>query len=313
MDTGKLFAQGGIGDIKKKVFPKANQYSPYNLAWPQGYGATAYVWNVSYNSQGNLERIPESENAWDISANGVPGWPIPKLCTSTRYYFTMPSFDGNDDVKKEQDLSKVANLKPFISFWVKNIEAGNGTEYVLLCKDNNSPFIKITKGEYLRLLEAAIPKAYLEEKKKIYDQNKDNQKNIDYFMKYLDDKNSKRMICLKNNQEKYKNRSSETAEVFTAQPDIMLENFPDVFEGNGGAAFKYPVYTIDPAMYDLCKKDVPQWILVSWWWSTNQPKEKYMHESIINNFNFEYVYNFFFYPEKVKGQPYKPIHSPITK
>jgi hypothetical protein len=38
-----------------------------------------------------------------------------------------------------------------------------------------------------------------------------------------------------------------------------------------------------------------------------------MHESIINNFNFDYVYNFFFAPEKVKGQPYKPRHSPVLK
>ena len=38
-----------------------------------------------------------------------------------------------------------------------------------------------------------------------------------------------------------------------------------------------------------------------------------MHESIINNFNFDYVYNFFFDPEKVKGMPYKPRRSPSEK
>jgi hypothetical protein len=36
-----------------------------------------------------------------------------------------------------------------------------------------------------------------------------------------------------------------------------------------------------------------------------------MHESIINNFNFDYVYNFFFAPEKAMGQLYKPKHSPL--
>jgi hypothetical protein len=50
--------------------------------------------------------------------------------------------------------------------------------------------------------------------------------------------------------------------------------------------------------------------LVSWWWSPQDAVEKYMHESIINNFNFDYVYNFFFDPEKVKGQHYKPLRSP---
>jgi len=305
--------KGGIGDIKKNVFPKANQYAPYNAAWPQGYGVTAYTWNVTYNSRGKAERIQASETPWDISANAVPGWPIRDLSTATRYYFTMPSFEGRDEEKQVQDLSKVENLKPYITFWVKNIEAGNGTEYVLLCKNNTSPFITITKGEYLQLLETAIPKTYQEEKKNIYEKNKGNQKSIDYFMGYLDEKNNKRMKCLNNNKDKYKNRLLETAETFAAQPDIMLENYQDVFEGNGGMAFRYPIYTIDPAMYELCKGDKPQWILSSWYWAPNNPKEKHMHESIINNFNFDYVYNFFFAPEKVKGQPYTPRRSPSLK
>ena len=66
-------------------------------------------------------------------------------------------------------------------------------------------------------------------------------------------------------------------------------------------------------MAELCKKDKPQWILLSWWWSPNNPAEKYMHESIVNNFNFPYTYNFFFDPEKVKGQPYQPLRSPLYK
>jgi hypothetical protein len=104
--------KGGIGDIRKNIFPKTGQYDTYKSAWPQGYGATAYTWKVTYNSQGKAERIQESETPWDISANAVPGWPIPDLCTATRYYFTMPSFEGMDEVKQSQDLSKVENLKP---------------------------------------------------------------------------------------------------------------------------------------------------------------------------------------------------------
>jgi hypothetical protein len=309
--------KGGIGDVKKEIFPKANQYSPYNAALPQGYGATTYVWNVSYNKEGKLERVPETETAWRMSANGVPGWPIPALSTTTEYYFTMPSFEvissGTEEVKKEQDLSQVQNLKPFPTFWIKSVEAGNGTEHVLLCKENKSPFIKLTKGEYLRLLETAIPRAYEMEKKSIHEKNSGNQKSIDYFMKYLDEKNTKRMVCLKNSKEKHQDRLHETAEVFSAQPDILLENYPDVFDGTGASVNRYPVYTLEPSMYELCKKDNPQWILASWDWSASQPKEKHMHESIINNFNFNYVYNFFFFPEKVKGQPYRPLHSPALK
>lgn len=309
--------KGGVGDVKRAVFPEASIYRPYDAALPQGYGATAYTWNVSYNKDNKLVRVPGTETPWAVQANAVPGWPIADLSTTTQYYFTMPSFEiraGGDELKKEQDLSQVPTVKPFIYFWIKNIEAGGGTEYVLLCKDNKSPFVKLTKGQYLQLLETAIPAAYEKEKRKIHDRNSGNsQKNIDYFMKYLDEKHAKRMACLANSKEKYKDRLNETAETFAAQPNVILETYTDVFEGTGGSATRYPVYTIDPSMYELCKKDKPQWILVSWSWMAAQPKEKHMHESIINNFNFDYVYNFFFYPEKVKGQPYKPVRSPFIK
>lgn len=53
--------KGGIGDIKKNIFPKVSEYTSYNEAWSQGYGVTAYTWNVTYNSQGKAEKIQESE------------------------------------------------------------------------------------------------------------------------------------------------------------------------------------------------------------------------------------------------------------
>lgn len=309
--------KGGIGDVKKAVFPKENIYSPYDAALPQGYGATAYTWNVSWNAQGKLERIPETEFYWNVLANKVPGWPIPAISTATNYYFTMPtlaSAGGSDDAYlKQQDMSEVPSIKPYIYFGLASVETGGGDQCVLLCKDNKSPFIKLTKGEYLALLDAAVPRAYEAEKKKIYSENKDNQRSIDYFMKYLDEKNNKRLANLKSTKQKYASRLQEVAEVHTSQPDIMLENeYTDVFD-NTGVSQMYPVFTIAPGMYELCKKDKPQWILVSWRYTPSQPNEKHMHESIINNFNFDYVYNYFFDPEKVKGKSYEPLHSPYAK
>jgi hypothetical protein len=66
-------------------------------------------------------------------------------------------------------------------------------------------------------------------------------------------------------------------------------------------------------MAELCKKDKPQWILVSWEYYSNGLTEKQQHEAIVTNFNFAYVYNFFFDPEKVKGVSYKPLRSPLFK
>ena len=313
--------KGGLGDVKRSVSEKLGLYNQYEASLPQSYGANARTYLfLKYNSSRKIEPATGHHLSWGVYANRVPGWPVPDISTPAQYYFTMPSFEsasgGAEELKKIHDLTKNANLKPYISFWIKNIEAGNGTDYVLLSKDNKSPFIKITKGEYLQLLEQAIPKIYQEEKKKLYEKGQGNQKSIDVFMKVLDDKKEKRLSNLKKTKEKYKDRLEEIA-LTGSQPSLTdLDNGRDVFS-NGylsdaeSTSGRIPIYKIDPAMAELCKKDKPQWILVSWWWSPNNPVEKYMHESIISNFNFEYVYNFFFDPEKVKGQAYKPLRSPL--
>jgi hypothetical protein len=137
-------------------------------------------------------------------------------------------------------------------------------------------------------------------------------------MKILDEKNVQRLAGLKKNREKYKDRLAEIA-LTSAQPSLTdLENGRDVFS-NGylddveSTSGRVPVYKVDPAMAELCKKDKPQWILIGWWWAPHEAVEKHLHESIINNFNFDYVYNFFFDSEKVKGQRYQPLRSPLTK
>ena len=155
-------------------------------------------------------------------------------------------------------------------------------------------------------------------KKRISEAEQGNQQRMIFPLKMLVEKMESFAAGLKNNKEKYKNRLGELA-MTNAQPDLFdLANGRDLFS-NGyltdpeSTSGRMPVYKIDAAMAELCKKDKPQWILVSWWWSPVDPVEKYMHEAIINNFNFGYVYNFFFDPEKVKGQPYKPLRSPSVK
>jgi len=44
-------------------------------------------------------------------------------------------------------------------------------------------------------------------------------------------------------------------------------------------------------MFELCKKDQPQWIRISWMWNA-ETLNKTDPRIIINNFNFDYVYNF---------------------
>jgi len=305
--------KGSLGDVRKTVSEKLNLYNQNTAARPQSYGAVVKTYTeLKYNSNRKLEPLSNSHLRWSIMANAIYGSPADALCTPGHYYFTLPAFTEQgyyEDLEKLYDFSEHPVLKHFPAYFQRNSVTGN-EKMLLLSKDNKSPFIKITKGEYLQVVEAAVTRLYEKEKKRIHETEKGRQRNIDYFMKYLDEKNEKRIACLKNNKEKYKDRLNETAEIFTIQPDAMLENYPDIFEGSGASRLKLPVYKIDPAIAARCKSDTPQWILVSWTASINEPVGKQLQEAIINNFNFEYVYNFFFHSEKVKGQSYKPLRSP---
>ena len=83
-----------------------------------------------------------------------------------------------------------------------------------------------------------------------------------------------------------------------------------MFEGNGGTPKRLTVYAIDPKMMELSKTDAPQWILISWTAHLNDPISLSLHQAMLNNVNVQYIYDYFFDPEKVKGQPYKPLRSP---
>jgi hypothetical protein len=315
--------KGGLGDVKKSVSERLGLYNQHTAARPQMYGAYSKTYlDLKYNSNHKLEPQTNSHVYWGIFANQIPGnWPVRDICSTTDYYFTMPSFEsaeeGYEAAKKDFDISGHPNLKPYTTLWVKNMGFGGGMEAVLLSKDNKSPFIPITKGEYLLTLERAILRYYEAEKKKIVEREQGIQQRIAVAVKSLDEKIARLQEGLKNNREKYKNRLEETA-LTDAQPGLNdLENRRDLFSAGyltdpENTAGRLLVYKVDPTIAELCEKDKPQWILVTWEYYFNNPVVKHLHESILNNFNFQYVYNFFFDPGKVTG-PYKPLRSPTVK
>ncbi len=316
--------KGGLGDVKRTVSEQLGLYNQYTAGKPQSYGAFSKTYTeLKYNSSKKMEPFTNSNSYWGVFANEVPGdWGIRDICTPTQYYFTMPSFESSEmdpeKTKEYHDLSKIEKLKPYTTLWIKNLGFGGGNEAVLLCKDNKSPFVKITKGEYIQAIEAAIPRYYESEKKKISEREQGVQERVNREVKQLDEKIARLSDGLNKNKQKYKDRLGELATT-GAQPSLNdLDTGRDLFSAGyltdpESTSRRLPVYKVDPAMAELCKKDKPQWILISWNYSPNYLIEKHQHESIINNFNFDYVYNFFFNPEKVKGQPYKPLRSPLYK
>jgi len=315
--------KGGWGDVKKDVSERSGLYNRHIAAKPQSYGAYTKIYDeLKYNSSHKMELLTDGHAMWKIFANEIPGdWPVRDICTPTRYYFTMPTAETeveDEKIKRFLDLTGLANLKSHPTFWVKNMGFGSGLENVLLSKDNKSPFIKLTKGEFLQAWETALPLYYEEEKRKLIQAEQGDPEGLARSITRLDEKMERIRSGLEGNREKYKNRLDEPA-LTSPQPSISsLANGRDIFTNidlaeEGSVSGRVPVYMMDPAITELCKQDKPQWILVSWQYYPGDIVEKHQHDAIINNFNFEYVYNFFFAPEKVKGQPYKPLRDPAFK
>jgi hypothetical protein len=304
---------GALGDVRQTVSEKLGPYNQNTAALPQSYGAFAKLYTeLKYGVNKKPEPQTNSHLVWTITANGFYGIPADAISTPEHYYFTLPTFAQQgygDDLEKAADVSRHPVLGQFPTFFMRNSVTGN-RKYVLLSKDHRLPFVTITKGEYLDAVGVAIGRWRSAEKKRITEAEQGDQKRIDVWMKIADEKTARRMAVLDANREKYRNRLQETAEIATDQPDVMLENYADVFERNGGTAMRLPVYTIDPRLAELCKTDAPQWIVMSWTAQLNDPVSRSLHEAILHNVNVEYIYNYFFDPAKVKGQPYTPLRSP---
>ncbi|MGH9221116.1 MAG: hypothetical protein ACRD1W_17545, partial [Vicinamibacterales bacterium] len=305
--------KGALGDVLQLRNAKLSAYNQNTAAHPQAYGALVKLYTeLMYGVNKKIEPLTSDAFLWGIEANGFYGEPIGTISTPERAYFTLPTFEQQGygaDLDQAADVSRHPVLRQFPTRFVRNSVSGN-QRLVVLSKDYRHPFVTVTKGEYLQALEAAVARKYADEKLTIARDNKGNQRSIDSFTGYLNTNHEKRLAVLSSNKEKYQARLQETAEIWTQEPGPLLENYPDVFEGNGGTPRRLQVYTIDPRVIELSKTDAPQWIVMYWTAHLNDPISLSLHEAILNNVDFQYIYDYFFDPAKVKGQPYKPLRSP---
>src|SRR6187401_954312 len=305
--------KGALGDVFQIRNAKLSPYNPNTAAHPNAYGALVKLYmQLMYDANKKIVPLTSDSLNWAMEANGFYGDSVDTVSTPQRPYFTLPSFEQQGygtELDQATDLSRHPVLKQFPTRFVRDSKTGN-KRLVVLTKDHRHPFVTVTKGEYLQALEAAVLQKYADETHKIARDNKGNQRSIDYFTGYLNTNHAKRLAVLKSNKEKYSARLRETAEIWTQEPGVLLENYADVFEGNGGSAKRMTVYTIDPKVIELCKTDAPQWIVMYWTAGLNDPISLSLHNAILNNVDFQYIYDYFFDPDKVKGQPYKPLRSP---
>ena len=180
--------KGALGDVLQIRNAKLGLYNQNTAAHPNGYGALAKLYmQLMYDANKKIVPLTSDSVNWGMEANGFYGDPVDVISTPQRAYFTLPSFDQQGygtELDQASDVSRHPVLKQFPTRFVRDSRSGN-KRVVVLSRDHRHPFVRVTKGEYLQALEAAVLRKYADETQKIARDNKDNQKSIDYFMGYL--------------------------------------------------------------------------------------------------------------------------------
>ena len=260
-----------------------------------GYGVKFYVWNVSYccdgkylDEKGHFKYVSEENTPFYIHVNQIVGaYPMQFLNKNGEYYFTWMADGTGDQFVHQKTDPRPKGIHPNAS---KFITLRNNYQSVMLAPNNKLPFVEVTKRELLdasdKALEKMIPSADPISKKD--------------FERYR--------ATIAELRIEYKNSLDEPAVVRNIQSDESMFNFSDPFEldRNGDLKYNYKVYKFAPGVWDKLKLAQPQWVTIYYPFFTetsgNQLNELYT--SLTQNLNYQYIYDYFFVPEKVKGVSY---------
>ena len=293
---------------------KKDEVSPYAV------GVNAAVWKAEWDNSGKMViNQPHTEAPVQIITNYlVDATPISLLTIPGRPVFyrrnpnpqeTFKSWDYGNKLIKQFQLENHPHISKYIlQYYGCTGEMCQPMVAVYLAPSNKLPIRQLTRGEVLDMCEAAIPG---EIKRLLGDP-------ITVNNNYLKEKYNARAKELetiqkpkwKANIEKlrrqYSNSLDEPAFIDNSNGILMseFEYGDDIFEKSYSKL--YGLYTYEDGVIENSKKDKPLWICISWMPVTNDRDvyTKELHHSMASYFNFDYVYNYFFNPEKVKGQPY---------
>lgn len=283
-------------------------------------GVNAAVWKAEWDNSGKIvKNQPHSEvpiqiitnyliDATAISLLTIPGRPV-FFRRSQNPDETFTDWGYGDKLVKQFQLEKHPQIGKYIVQYYGCV--GEGCQpmvAVYLAPNNRLPIRQLTHGEVLDMCEAAIPG----EIKRLLGNP------ITVNNNYLKEKYAARAKELetiqapkwKANIEKlrklYSNSLNEPAFIRSINGIYMVdfENGDDIFETTGSR--KFAVYTYENGVMENSKQDKPLWICINWMpvIETGTVYSRELHHSMISYFNFDYVYNYFFDPEKVKAQPY---------
>ena len=305
--------------MKKSYTPVGGLGTSTRYVNKNNYSVLFMVWDVSFekewlDAKGRFKPIDEQNTKFRISANTIPGgYGITFINTPTQYLFTWPP-NGYNRIKnnpaQETSLSDNFNTGKFIT-------RVNELNTVYLAPGNKLPFIPVSKGELLQLAEASVDRELQRVKEEVEYKWHDNIKLQQEVFEGRKKNIEEYRVNIQKLREKHKSTLNEPAVVRSMQTTIysFILN-PDLFVISPNEEKKkhyFPVYKIDPSALEKFKTDQPQWIAVSFPYNTKESGNQLyeMYRSLTEHFNYQYVQDYFFNPEKVKGIAYKPVNQEL--
>ena len=302
---------------------------------PYASGINAAMWTAMWdNSFKKVIRQPHTENPiYLLTNNIIDAEPIPMLTIPGRPVFMRRSpelekaFMGSSEKKNQFVRELKLEQHPQIGNYLIQYFGCDGDGClprvaVYLAPGNKLPIRALSKGEVLDMCEQAIPREADKAREKISGENRAygaaaEQKWITHF-------NEETIPRWKSGIQKlrtrYGNALQEPAELKTSNGIAMINfyNGDDIFDIEESRRKKlntYGIYTYTDGVLDKSRQDTPLWVCISWN-PTDQnhaPYAREIHRSMITHFNFDYVFNYFFNPEKVKNKSYQILNDEIQK
>lgn len=310
----------GLGEFKMRL--NASRDAVTAAFRPHSYWIDFRVWDVGYDyldKKGKFLPIAEQYTRFPVVINDIPGsYPIYYLNSPTQYYFTWPP-DGYfmSDKYPGGKGAPDPRIHPNVYKFITRI---NETQTVFLAPDNKLPFKEVTIGEFLDESDKTFEKNLAMDQarrtepwKGTSEADKKSRAEVADYVKKEYDKFHAYLLKLK---EKYKDKWNEPAVLHSRQPTINTVFYGDTdpFEIKPIERQRkeyYPVYKVDAATLEKCKSDKPQWIAFSFPYETKENGNQLfeLYTTLTQNLNYDYLYNYFFNPEKVKGLAYKPANE----
>lgn len=280
---------GTITALFREIYPE----KATNDHVPIIYGANETLYHPVVR-KGKVDRSPSPPGGWiQIFANQVPGhdpaWSV--NVPGQNYAFVMP-YDRDLRFTEPRDAAVVNAEADAVRARI-GIDAPvyltSQTVVVLLTRDNRLPARQMSIGEALDIAEPGIRAQQVK-----------NPSPPEMFAKRLD--------MVQKLRARYAGRLDSPAFIYRSQ--FSTQDFYDgdgIFEP-GSFGNRYTLYTFDPAAYAGAKTDTPQWLVIGFPRLTKGHSwaQRMAHDAMADHFNYAWVRDAIFNPQKVAGQTYRP-------